>query len=452
MSVARRWFLLLLLVPGGGAVAAQAPLTLAAALARADSAGYANRAAGGASRASAGAALAPLRGILPAARLEAGYVRTTDPLNAFGFLLRQRGVTPAAFQPTLLNDPSAIGNLSTALVVEQPLVNADAWLGRTAARRAEEAARGAEAWTRAGTAVEVYRTYWGAVLAGDEVATLGAAWDAAREHQRQAEAMGREGMVTRSDLLLAQVRAGEIEASLLAARSQVELSKQALALQMGAPGDTDFTLPLTLPDAEQVRSLTGELPEANATPTDRADVRAANAARGAARADARRASALYLPRLNGFGRLDWNDPAAPFSGKRAWTVGVMLSWSPFTGAAERAEIGAARGREESATALADAAVAGAGLEWSRARSALTVALARLEISARGVEQAREAHRIVGRKYAGGLASISELLDAAAMETSAALTHAAARYDALVAAAELETAAGRGLTTLIPVSQ
>ncbi len=452
MSVARIWFLPLLVVLGAIPAVAQAPLTLAEALARADSAGYANRAAAGASRASAGAALAPLRGILPAARLEAGYVRTTDPLNAFGFLLRQRGVTPAAFQPGLLNNPSAIGNLSTGLVVEQPLFNADAWLGRIAARRAEDAARGAQAWTRAGTAVEVYRTYWGAVLAGDQVSTLQAAWEAAREHERQADAMVREGMATRSDLLLAQVRAGEIEASLLAARSQTALGKQGLALLMGSPADTTFTLPLTLPDVEQVRSLTGELPETPATPTDRADVRSANAARAAAQADARRAGALYLPRLNGFGRLDWNDDATPFGGKSAWTVGVMLSWSPFSGASERAEIGAARGRVESARALADAAVAGAGLEWSRARSALTVALARLEISARGVEQAREAHRIVGRKYAGGLASISELLDAAAMETGAALAHAAARYDALVAAAELETAAGRGLTTLIPVAQ
>jgi len=453
MSPARGWYHLIVLVLWGTqAAAAQAPLTLADALARADHAGYANRAATGATRAAAGTALAPLRGILPSVRVEAGYLRTTDPLNAFGFRLRQRGVTPAAFQPSLLNDPAAIGNLSTGLVVEQPLFNADAWLGRSAAARAEDATRAQEAWTRVGTAVEVYRAYWGAVLATEEAQTLSTAWDAAREHQRQAEAMVREGLATRSDALLASVRAGEIEANLLEARSQARLAKSGLALLMGDPADTTFELPSTLPSAETVRLTVTHASTDSAAPAERADVQAAASAREAARADLRRANSLYLPRVNGFGRLDWNAPDAPFSGQSAWTVGVMLSWSPFNGGSERAEIGAARGRRESAGAMADAATATAVLELDRSRSGLEVALARLDIAERGADQAREAHRIVSRKYAGGLATISELLDAFAGETGSNLAFAAARYDALVAAAELRRAGGQDLSALLPLEQ
>ncbi|HMV33437.1 MAG TPA: hypothetical protein PKA50_15065, partial [Gemmatimonadales bacterium] len=139
MPLSRRTSLVRLVLGAALAAAplgAQQPLTLGEALARADTAGYANRIAAGATQARAGDALAPYRGILPSVRLEAAYLRTTDPLNSFGFLLRQRAVTPAAFNPATLNDPAAIGNLMTGVVVEQPLFNADAWLGRSAARAA----------------------------------------------------------------------------------------------------------------------------------------------------------------------------------------------------------------------------------------------------------------------------------------------------------------------------
>jgi outer membrane protein len=176
----------------------------------------------------------------------------------------------------------------------------------------------------------------------------------------------------------------------------------------------------------------------------RSDVQAARLALSAAEADARRAKSLYLPRVNGFGRLDWNDPNTPFGGSNSWTVGVMLSWSPFAGASEIAEGRAASGRRASARAMADAASAQASMELSRATEAFELALARLDIAARGAEQSAEAHRIVARKYEGGLASITELFDAAAIETGSRMAHSAAQYDALVAAAESRRAAGQDL--------
>jgi outer membrane protein TolC len=421
---------------------------LAEALARAERSGYANRIAAGSASAQAGAALGPLRGILPTVRLESGYIRTTDPLSAFGFTLRQRTVTPAAFAPASLNDPAATGNLLTGLVVEQPLFNADAWLGRKAAARAREAARSQEAWSRATTSLDVYRAYWGAVLAGEQVRTLQVAVTAAHAHVRQAESLVRQGMATRSDALLASVKGGEVEALLLRAQSDAILAKLGLAVLMGDPADTAFSLPDSMPAADQIRLLTPRAAIDSAPTRPRADVLAAEHASEAAAADARRAQALYLPRVNGFGRIDWNTPDAPFGGKSAWTLGVMLSWSPFAGASELAEIRAAGGRKASAVAMAEAARAQAGLELQRTSESQTVALARMEIAERAVAQAREAHRIVSRKYDGGLASVTELFDAAAVETASDLGFSSARYDTMVAAAERWRAKGMGLAELV----
>lgn len=418
------------------------------ALERADHSGYENRISAGQRETEAGQTLAPLKGILPSLRVETGYFRTTDPLNAFGFLLRQRAVTPTAFSPALLNDPEAIGNLNTGFVLEQPLFNADAWLGRSAARSALDASRSRERWTRARTRVEVLRVYWGAVVAGEQSRTLEAAHQAALSHLRQAEALVEQGMATRSDALLASVKAGEIESQLAAARSNVGLARRRLALVMGDATDTAFTLPDDLPPAARIAALARRVQEDAALPESRADVRAAVFAREAAETDRRRAKSLYLPRVNGFGRLDWNSPDAPFGGQSAWTMGVMLSWSPFAGGSELAEIRSASGRSSVANAMAEAAGAQANLELAQATDGLAVALVRLEIAERSVEQAIEAHRLVGRKYAAGLATVTELFDAFALQTLSGLSQSNARYETLLAAAERRTAMGLDLSVLL----
>ena len=54
---------------------------------------------------------------------------------------------------------------------------------------------------------------------------------------------------------------------------------------------------------------------------------------------------------------------------------------------------------------------------------------------------REAHRLVEKRYVGGLATIAELLGAEATATGAALAHAAARYAVIDAVAQHRRAIG-----------
>ncbi|HUO52546.1 MAG TPA: hypothetical protein VMT93_08510, partial [Gemmatimonadaceae bacterium] len=72
---------------------------------------------------------------------------------------------------------------------------------------------------------------------------------------------------------------------------------------------------------------------------------------------------------------------------------------------------------------------------------------RLAIAERAVDQSIEAHRIVSRKYDGGIATIVELFDAAAVETQTRLGFADARYQAIVAAAGRLHALGLPLTPI-----
>src|SRR5690606_5287477 len=210
-------------------------------------------------------------------------------------------------------------------------------------------------------------------------------------------------------------------------------------------GDALPALPERLPPAGRIRAVVATLTMASPAPdaaSARADVEVARLGLEAARLDVRRARSAHIPRLDGFARYDWNSATRLYGGDAAWTVGILASWSPFAGASEIAGRQIAGGRADAARAMADAARERALLEMEQTGNALRAALARLDIAERSVEQSAEAHRMVARKYEGGLATVAELLDAAAADTRTALALSAARYAVITAGAERLRALGR----------
>lgn len=433
-----------------GMLVAQSPLRLADALAEADRRAFANRQATANAASSRAQAALPLKGILPSARVEGGFVRTTDPIGAFGTTLRQRAVTPAAFAPARLNDPAPINNVTGGLVLEVPVFNADALTGWRAARSAADASEAMADWTAVNTRTMVVKAYYGAVLAEEKVTMLTQAKRAAEAAVRQVESMVRQGLVTKADQLLASVRAGDIESQLLSARNDALSARQQLAMLLGRTDSTLVALPSRLPGDSVVRAFAQRQAPADdhTTPTlKRDDVRAAQLGARAAATDRQRASATLLPRLNGFARYDYNSPATLYAGKPNWTVGVMGSWSLFGGASELADLAGASARARAARAGEEAAQVNARVEADAAVRAVTLAMQRLDLATTTAQQSREAHRLVEKRYAGGLATIAELLGAETAATGASLAQAAARYALIDALAQQRRAIGADPGTL-----
>lgn len=421
-------------------------LSLTDALRRADERAFANVAARGSEQSQRADAIRALRGVLPSVRADAGFIRTTDPVAVFGTTLRQRSITEENFDPARLNYPSPAPNYTAAIVVEQPLFNADALIGRSAAQSISRASAATSRWTVIDTRLDIVRAYYGSILAGQEVTTLDAALRAAREHVRQAEALVKNGMVTPADALLASVKAGEVETALIEARGRESTARMGLAVALGTPDDTNVVLPDALPPRDVIAALAHNV-RRSAAQRVRDDVMAAQWRDKAALQDVARAKSLYIPRINSFARYDWNAADQPFSGTKNWTVGIVASWAPFAGAYELAEVQATSGRRLAAEAAREGAEARAQLELKESAVAVDVGLARLEIAQRSEQQSADAHRIVARRYAGGLATIVELLDAAAAETATHLAEAGARYALINAIAARERAVGADLSAL-----
>ncbi len=419
---------------------AQAPVDLQHALVRADSLAYANRMARGSADAQHAQAIAPLKGILPSLSIDGGYTQTTDPIGAFGTTLRQRAATPASFDPHALNFPAPARDYAGGVEMQQPLFNADAWVGRRAATLAAESADAGAQWTRYSVRADVVRAYFGAAVADAQVAALDSAVAAAQAHVRAAESMERNGLVTRSDMLLASVRANELDAQLAAAHGNARMARRQFATLIAMPGQT-VHLDARIPSADELRAEAA--PDTLAAGVaGRADLRAAALGARAAHADLNRARAEYLPRLNAFGRYDWHSLSRPYDGLPSWTAGIMLSWSPFAGGSQLSETRRAEAQRATADAAADGANAQAELQEAQTRTDLVVALQQLTLAELSAAQAVEAHRIVTRKYEGGLATIVELLDAAAAEARTAVELSAARYAVITADAVRRQALGR----------
>ncbi len=427
------------------------PLRLADVLAATTADGYGTRAARADARAAAADVTATLPGFLPQLRVEGGAARTTDPIGVFGARLRQRSVTAADFDPARLNRPEALPLVTGALVLEQPLLAPQALMGRRAASLAADAGRAMSERHLQAALLDATRAYFGAMVARASVTALDSAVVAAQAAVQQAETLERNGVVTRSDMLLAQVRLSEFEAQRATARGQAVVARLALAVQMGTPGDTTGALPAEMASAERIAQLLAtNWPDASTT--RRPDVEAAQLGAAAARANVRRANARWLPTVGAMVRSDWASTNTPFGGAPFWTAGVMVSLPVFSGGGDLADRQRATAQANAAEARADGAQAMADLEVTRARIDRTVAMERLALAERAYGQSVEGLRLVQRRYDGGLAAVSELLGAGAARAAAQLSSVTARHDVLVSLAAERVALGLDLTPLYAIDQ
>jgi outer membrane protein TolC len=443
----------LLGVPGH-TLAAQSPTTLRLrdVVQRVAEQGFTARASTDDARAADANARAARAHLLPQLRLEAGAARTNDPIGVFGAKLRQRSVTQADFDPRTLNRPDALSMGSGAVVMDLPVFAPQAILGQRAASLAARAAHAMTDHTINGATLAATRSYFGAVLATASVSALDSAVAAATAHVAQATSLERNGVVARSDLLLAQVRLSELEARRSSARGAASLARLALAVQMGEPGDTARSLPTTLPSAAMIRALVTESDALAPTTSARDDVKAARLGAQAAREDLRRAKARWLPSVGAMLRSDWAAPNQPFAGTPFVTAGVVVTLPVFSGGGEYADRQRASATFSAAQTRADGAAAMAELEVSQASIQRRVAMEQLTISERAYAQAVEALRLVQRRYDGGLAAITELLDAGAARSTAELAAVTAQHNVLIALAEERIARGLDLNPLLSLER
>ena len=413
------------------------PLALEEALSLADSRGYQVRLTAAQLAEARGQSLEAWSGILPTASVSTGFVRTTDPVAVFGFKLRQGVFTQNDFSLPALNSPDEFENYTTGIQLQVPLVNLDAIFGKLAANAAGNARRAALERTREVVAFHVTSAYYGLILSSESLTAIEEAIATAEAHRDNARAAFEQGMVSRADVLAAEVRVGELKEQRIVAANQVQTVSDGLKLLLGLSDE-----PRPLSPTDSLVTPAAKLPGADAPLSARADLRAAGFQLSAARRGRWMAVGSWLPRINGFGSREWHSPDLLGTDADNWTIGVQASWTLFRGFGNLGSAKAAGARVRQMETQYDQALHQAANEVSAARRNVEAARQRIAVARTAMEQAGESLDITSARYREGLEKTADLLDAELTRTRTRLRWLAARHDYAIARHELALALGQ----------
>ena len=251
------------------------------------------------------------------------------------------------------------------------------------------------------------------------------------------------GAATRSDTLTATVDLGNALLSLLQAQANLATAQANLGRQVGvdqlvrAVSDSAFP---PLPDTTMLR--TSALQTAPL-------IRQAEAQVGATGAQVWSARSLYWPTVTlsySNSRTGVSSPELPLFGNYfetfSWRFG--LSWALFNGFGREQSQVAANVAHDVAVAQAADARRQVNAQYTQQLAALFTAWAQIAIAGADVAAATEAVRVQQERYRLGAGTLLDLLTAQANLTQAAVSQVQARYNYLIARAQLEAIVGHAL--------
>ncbi len=377
----------------------------------------------------------------PQISLEAGFVRTDNPVLVFGQKLLQGRFMASDFDLDSLNNPAAWNDWSARLVLEQSL-----WSGGKLAGGSDAARSAADASIadRERARQELVRTvidHYTAVLLADygRKAAL-ESLETAGANVELVEDLYDTGMVVESDLLLAQVRESEVAELVVRAEAASEIARAALNLTLGRDQGTVFRMPETLVELEGaapggVAELVGRAFE------QRPDLAAARDHVAASQSQLRVAKGGLRPDVGLQASVETH--AEDFFGNDGdnATVGVGLRLPLFSGKSDRARIARAEAQLSEVNHQTEQLRQQVELEVRSRLADLGAAEKRLALSLRGMDLAQRSLSIVEDRYRNGLTTLVDLLESESALTQSRVREVSARRDVVLARAGLDLATG-----------
>lgn len=374
---------------------------------------------------------------LPRVDLSESATRGNNPVFVFGSLLEQGELASRHFDPGFLNAPDALTNYRASLTARFAVF--DRFRTVTGIRHSRNAVAGAAVEleeARQRVRAEAVARFYGAIVAGEKLAAANEAVRAAEADAKATRDRFGQGLLVESEALSADVQLATFRQRLIAAEGDLAIARAALATMLQRPREENITLVATLPMLPAIGPF--DAPELEAAVAraiaGRASVKMASIATSNAqlRLGAERGAAL--PRVDAFGTFGASGSTfsrrnADHTGGIAVTLELFDRGRPARIAAARAEIDAARAGEAMAR---DAVTMEVVTAWHRLRAARETAA----VAATAVQQAQAAERIVRDRYEHGLTTITEHLRAQTALVSTRFELLAARYESVVAHAEL----------------
>ena len=419
--------------------AAQTPLTLTDAIARARAQNPDARSSAAVEREAAQRMAQARAAYWPKVDVAESWQRGNQPVFVFSSLLAQRQFTAADFALDALNHPDALDNYRTAVTVEQPLFNGVARADITVARIGHEMAGAARQMVDHDLAASVTAAYGRVLAAAGARRSADAAVDTALADRELAGNRRDAGLVTDADVLQIDVHLSLTRERQIVAASDERIARAQLNQLIGAPLGEPFVL-----DPAPVAAIVGALDlavlEAEAIRA-RPDVTLATLQELLARAGETAARAAFLPQVSAQGGWELNGSAWN-SRASGWVAGAVVRMNLFNGFGDKARLAEAADRAARYGLERDKAETAARLDVHVAAARLEAARASEAVGRDAVVQARESRRIIRDRYDAGLTDVASLLRSAEAVAQADAQQVAAQVAVVTASADLQRALGR----------
>ena len=348
---------------------------------------------------------------------------TTNPLMAFGSKLNQEILTPADFNPALLNDPDKTEIYATRIEVLQPLINVDGLYGRKAAKSKMEAFDLQLERTKEYLELEVNKAFMQLQLAYKAVEVLEKANTTAQANMKLIENYNKQGLLQKTDLLSVQVRVNEVKNQLQYAKSNVQNASDYLAFLLDESNENKVYKPLeAIENTIEISTF-----ETNLS-ANRKDVLAMDKSVEAYGKMAKMSQMNFLPRLNAFGSYEMYDTQLFQTGAKGYTIGAQLSWDIFDGYKSIGKFQKAKAEFQKAEVEAKQYKAQSQLELNKTNRQLTDAENKVNLTKLALEQAQEAYRIRANRFQEGLEKTTDLLQSETLQQQKELEYLQAVFE------------------------
>ncbi|MGL2963137.1 TolC family protein [Flavobacterium sp. RSB2_4_14] len=331
-------------------------------------------------------------------------ISTTNPLMAFGSKLNQEILTPADFNPAVLNDPAVTQNFATKFEIQQPLINVDGIYGRQAAKTKMEAYQLQTERTKEYLVLEVTKAYMQLQLTYKAVKVLEKAQTTANANLKMVENYFKQGLLQKTDVLNVKVRVGEINNQLQYAKSNVQNTSDYLAFLLNEDSKGKTYKPAEeLENAIEIEAINTQLSE------NRKDIQAMNKSSEAYEKMMQMSKMNFLPRLNAFGSYELYDSTFLGTAAKGYLVGAQLSWNVFDGYKSIGKYDKAKADFQKAEVETEQYIKQSQMELNKTNRQLKDAENKVNLSQLAFEQSQEAFRIRQNRFAQGLEKTTDLL-------------------------------------------
>lgn len=358
-------------------------------------------------------------------QLSVGYsaITTSNPLNAFGFLLQQSSVTAQDFDPGKLNHPGATQNYGASVDIKMPLLNLDLIYARKGAKIQEDIYKYKTQYTKNYIRFEIQKAYIQLQFVYQAQKVLSNTLLDVREISHTVQNFYDQGLVQKSDVLNAQVQVNTIESALAKAESNITNASDGLKLLMNIEQGKE----VFLTDSLEQRSEQSFYPEFSPI---RADVMAMQRALDASNAMVKSSKLVFLPKINAFGSYQFNDSKFFGFKESSYLAGISLSWTIFSGNQNRSKLRSSIFQRDKMKIELEQYIDKSKVEVNKTTRDLQDLQLEIRKQNASVEQATEALRILNNRYQEGLVSTTDLLTSQAQlsQQKLALAQAVMSYN------------------------